>query len=58
MSNVKIAIVQEKQIINNLDISLKVGLKKCEEAKALGADLVLFPEMWSIGYQPPFFSLF
>lgn len=56
MSNVKIAIVQEKQIINNLDISLKVGLKKCEEAKALGADLVLFPEMWSIGYQPPFKS--
>ena len=56
MSNVKIAIIQERQIINNLDVSLKVGLKKCEEAKALGADLVLFPEMWSIGYQPPFES--
>ncbi len=54
MRNVKIAIVQEKQIIKDLDKSLSVGLKKCEEAKALGADLVLFPEMWSIGYQPPF----
>ena len=26
------------------------GLEACKQAKALGADLVLFPELWSIGY--------
>lgn len=33
MSNVKIAIIQERQIINNLDVSLKVGLKNVKRPK-------------------------
>ena len=30
--------------------NLKKGLAACGEAKALGADIALFPEMWSSGY--------
>lgn len=32
--------------------NLKKGLSYCRQAKAMGADLALFPEMWSNGYQP------
>ncbi|MBI2019778.1 carbon-nitrogen hydrolase family protein [Candidatus Daviesbacteria bacterium] len=31
--------------------NLEKGLEYCKKAKGLGADLVLFPEMWSIGYE-------
>lgn len=30
-----------------------IGEKACPEAKALGADIALFPEMWSCGYTIP-----
>lgn len=30
--------------------NLQKGLEACRKAKSLGADIVLFPEMWSIGY--------
>lgn len=30
--------------------NLEKGLRACEQAKARGADLALFPEMWNIGY--------
>ena len=29
------------------------GMKACREAKANGADIALFPEMWSSGYTFP-----
>ena len=29
------------------------GIKACREAKANGADIALFPEMWSSGYTFP-----
>lgn len=32
---------------------LTKGLAACREAKALGADIALFPEMWSCGYEIP-----
>ena len=32
---------------------LEKGKKACEEAKAKGADIALFPEMWSSGYRIP-----
>jgi predicted amidohydrolase len=28
------------------------GVALCKEAQALGADVALFPEMWSVGYHP------
>ena len=34
------------------------GVRFIREAKALGADLVLFPEMWSNAYAPPFEEAF
>ena len=30
--------------------NLRRGAAACRKARALGADLALFPEMWSIGY--------
>lgn len=37
----------------NLEEQLQKGIKACREAKALGADIALFPEMWSDGYYLP-----
>lgn len=30
-----------------------IGKKACEQAKTMGADIALFPEMWSSGYCIP-----
>ncbi|MHB9294044.1 putative Deaminated glutathione amidase [Hollandina sp. SP2] len=35
---------------NNQNENLEKGIKYCKLAKELGADFVLFPEMWNIGY--------
>ena len=35
------------------DEQLKKGLAACEKAAELGADIALFPEMWSDGYYLP-----
>jgi predicted amidohydrolase len=31
------------------EFNLEKGIDACRKAKALGADLALFPEMWHIG---------
>ena len=36
-----------------LEEQLQLGTAACERAKALGADIALFPEMWSCGYSIP-----
>ena len=36
----------------NLEENLETGRKACREAKERGADVALFPEMWSDGYSP------
>ena len=36
---------------NSMEENLEIGIKACKEAKNKGADIALFPEMWSIGYQ-------
>lgn len=33
--------------------NLRIGLHACREAKGMGADIALFPEMWSVGYSIP-----
>lgn len=33
--------------------NLKIGLEACRQAKEAGADIALFPEMWSNGYSIP-----
>lgn len=35
---------------NQIDANLQKGERFCRNAQALGADLALFPEMWSVGY--------
>ena len=50
--NIRIAFLQ---LIpgNNLEDNLAIGKKACIEAKEKGADIALFPEMWSDGYYLP-----
>lgn len=38
---------------NSTDENLEIGKKACIEAKGKGADIALFPEMWSDGYYLP-----
>ncbi len=38
---------------NDLEANLEIGKKACIEAKEKGADIALFPEMWSDGYSLP-----
>lgn len=38
---------------NSLEENLEKGIAWCREAKKAGADLALFPEMWSCGYDIP-----
>ncbi len=50
--NLKIAVLQLISRPNDQEQNLKKGDEYCRKAKALGADIVLFPEMWNIGYTP------
>ncbi len=38
---------------DTLEGNLKKGLESCRKAKEMGADIALFPEMWSVGYHIP-----
>lgn len=58
MSTIKIALVQKKAIPNNKNRNLELAVQYIKEASYLGADIVLFPEMWSNGYAPPFDGAF
>ena len=52
MSKIKIALLQlmpGKSLVENMHI----GISACRKAKNIGADIALFPEMWSIGYEIP-----
>ena len=33
--------------------NLHIGMEACRQAQAAGADIALFPEMWSVGYRIP-----
>lgn len=49
MKNLKVALLQILPE-NNLDANLRKGWEYCKKAKEMGADIALFPEMWSVGY--------
>ena len=49
MSGLKIALLQITPGKTTRD-NLKIGLECCEKAKEMGADIAVFPEMWSCGY--------
>lgn len=52
MNSLKVALLQ---LIpeRTLDGNLHKGLEYCRKAKEMGADIALFPEMWSTGYSLP-----
>lgn len=49
MNNLNIALLQIAPT-GSLENNLEKGIAACREAKAMGADIALFPEMWSCGY--------
>lgn len=52
MKSLKIALLQLLPT-GSLEGNLKKGLDACRKAKAMGADIAIFPEMWSAGYSIP-----
>lgn len=58
MAVMKIALVQQKAAPNQKDENLKRMLRYIKQASEQKADIVLFPEMWSNGYAPPFEGAF
>lgn len=52
MNNLKIALLQLAPA-GTADENLKKGIDACRKAKEMGADIALFPEMWSCGYTIP-----
>ncbi len=50
MVNLKIALLQIKPC-DDLESNRLKGIKYCKKAKEMNADIALFPEMWSNGYQ-------
>jgi len=49
MNVLKIALLQIAPC-DTLEDNLKKGMEACKKAKEMGADIALFPEMWSNGY--------
>ena len=52
MNGLKIAMLQILPE-GTLEGNLEKGIRCCKKAKALGADIAVFPEMWSTGYRIP-----
>ena len=55
MSTLNLALLQIAPT-GSLEGNLEKGINACRQAKAMGADIALFPEMWSCGYdicEPP-----
>ena len=50
MNLLKIALLQIAPC-GTLEENLEKGVSYCRKAAALGADIALFPEMWSNGYR-------
>lgn len=52
METLKVALLQLLPE-TSLDDNLEKGLEYCKRSKEMGADIALFPEMWSVGYNIP-----
>lgn len=52
MKSFKVALLQILPQ-GTLEENLQKGLESCRQARAMGAGLALFPEMWSTGYRIP-----
>lgn len=49
MKSLKIALLQLLPG-NSMEDNRNIGMRACRKAKEMGADIALFPEMWSVGY--------
>ncbi len=52
MESLKVALLQIMPGTSQEE-NLKKGLDCCRKARAMGADIALFPEMWNVGYYIP-----
>jgi predicted amidohydrolase len=52
MENLIVALLQLMPE-DSIEGNLQKGMEYCRKAKKIGADIALFPEMWSIGYAIP-----
>jgi N-carbamoylputrescine amidase len=50
MASVRVALVQARSRGADPELALREGESVCREAAARGADVVLFPELWQLGY--------
>lgn len=50
MDEITVALLQMTPVGNDQAAAQKKGVDCCQRARALGADIALFPEMWNIGY--------
>lgn len=53
MSRVRVALLQMTSCGDDLAANQAKGEQFCRQAAAMGADIALFPEMWSNGYRLP-----
>lgn len=52
MTQFKVALLQMTACDNNQAANQAKGERFCRQARMMGADLALFPEMWNVGYTP------
>lgn len=52
MSLLQVALLQATSCGADQAANLAKGDALCRRARAMGADIALFPEMWNIGYTP------
>ena len=50
MAVLRVALLQLQPCANDQDANLRKGEAFCRRARAMDADIALFPEMWNIGY--------
>jgi predicted amidohydrolase len=50
VTNLRVALLQMSSHGFDQEANLTKGVEFCRRAKAMGADLALFPEMWNVGY--------
>ncbi len=50
MSSLNVALVQARSRGADPELALRDGERLCRDAAAAGADVVLFPELWQLGY--------
>ena len=56
MNDFKVALLQINAT-SNIEENLEKGIAYCKKAKEMGADIAVFPEMFSNGYEHIFYRI-